>query len=105
VVPPAGVATIDGTVKSFALKNKACGIPIREFACARGDFGYRDEARRSIGSGSAVRYEVCDWDTASGNRKALALLDAAHDRAAIVPQFSLTDRCCHRTSVVQARYA
>jgi hypothetical protein len=42
-----------------------------------------------------VRDEVCDRDTVSGDGKALTLLHAAHDRAAIVSQFPLTNRRCH----------
>ena len=50
-------------------------------------------------------YEVCDRDTVAGKCKALTLLHAAHDGAAIVSQFPLTNRCRHGYSVAQKCYA
>src|SRR5271165_795297 len=93
--PRVGVAVVDGMVEFFELMHKAQGVPTGEFACACGDLGNRDEAWGSIGSGFAVRYEVCDRDAVSGDSEALTLLHAAHDRAALVSQFPLTNRRCH----------
>jgi hypothetical protein len=99
------VAVVDGMVELFELMSKPCGVPTGKFACACGDLRYRNEAWGSIGSGFAVWYEVCDRDTVSGNCKALTLLHPAHDRAAIVSQFPLTNRCCHGASVAPKCYA
>ena len=97
--PLVGVAVVDCTVELFEIMTEPCGVPTREFVCACGDLRYRNEARGSVGSGFAVWYEVRDRDTVSGNGKALTLLHAAHDRAAIVSQFPLTHRCRHAASV------
>ena len=84
---------------------QTCGVPAGEFACACGDLRYRNEARGPLGFGFAVWYEVCDRDTMSGNSEALTLLHAAHDRAAIVSQFALTERYSHAANVAQKCYA
>src|ERR1700746_1736106 len=85
--PPVHVAVVDGLVELFELVSEPCGVPIGKFACARSDLRYRNEAPGSIGSGFAVWHEVRNRDTVSGNGKALTLLHAAHDRAAVVSQF------------------
>ena len=89
------MAVVDGIVELFELTGEPCGVPTGKFACACGNLRYRNEARGSIGSGFAVWYEVCDRDAISGNCEALTLLYAAHDGAAVVSQFPLTNRCCH----------
>src|ERR1700759_5610925 len=90
--PPVGVAGVDGMVELFELMHEPRGVPTGEFACACGDLGDRDEAWGSVGSGFAVRYEVCDRDAVAGDSEAPTLLHAAHDRAAVVSQFPLTNR-------------
>src|ERR1700746_687081 len=85
--PPVGVAVIDGILELFELVSEPYCVPSGKFACARSDLRYRNEARGSIGSGFAVWHEVRNRDTVSGNGKALTLLHAAHDRAAVVSQF------------------
>ena len=85
--------------------SEPCGVPTGKFACACGDLRYRDEARTSVGSGFTMWYEVCDRDAVSGDGKALTLLHAAHDRAAVVSQFSLTNRRRHAANVAQKCYA
>src|ERR1700747_1981673 len=93
--PRVGVAVVDGMVEFFELMHEPRGVPTGEFACTCGDLRNRDEAWGSIGSGFAVRYEVCDGDAVAGDGEALTLLHAAHDCAALVSQFPLTNRRCH----------
>lgn len=81
-------------IEFFELMSEACGVPTGEFTCARGDLSDRNEARASIWPGF-VWYEVCDGNPVSGNCEVLTPLHAAHDRAAVVSQFPLTNRCCH----------
>src|ERR1700756_103545 len=99
------VTVVDGVVELFELTSKPCGVPTRESACARCDLSDRDEARGSIRSGFTVWHEVCDGHAVSRNRKAFTLLHATHDRAALVAQFPLTNRCRHQAMVAQMCYA
>ncbi|ORV46732.1 hypothetical protein AWC00_03105 [Mycobacterium conspicuum] len=94
-MPLVGIAVVDDTVELFELTSKPRGVPTGEFACACGYLRHRNEARGSFGFGFTVWHEVCDRHTVSGNRKPFPLLYAAHDRAAVVSQFPLTERCGH----------
>ncbi len=93
-------ALLSSTTLSSSSSSRAnrARVPTGEFACACGNFCHRNEAGRSVGSEFSVGYQVCDRHTVSGNRKPLTLLHAAHDRAAVVSQFPLTQRCGHNAN-------
>jgi hypothetical protein len=86
-------------VEFLKLMSKPRGVPTGEFAYDCSDLRYRNKTPESIGSRSAVWYEVCYRDTVAGDRKTLALFHAAHDCTAVVTQLPLTNQCRHGTSV------
>ncbi|GAB7144986.1 hypothetical protein AWC22_18745 [Mycobacterium riyadhense] len=94
---PIGVAVVHRIVEFFQVTSEPCHVPGGKFAYARGDLGYWNEARASIGSGFAVWDEICYWHTVSGHREPFAPLHTTHYRAAIVSQFPLTKGCRHNS--------
>ena len=100
-----GIAIVDCGVQLVLFGGEAFTVPVLKPPDAGSHLCDRYESSTSIRCGAVMRHEVCHRDAIPRDRKALSLLDAAHDRPAVVSEFPLTDRGLHTPSVAFKCYS